>query len=595
MRPENTRIVRKHARIGIMDSDREAVGRLLKELGIRGYKADVIEQTEDLLRKIKSDRIDVLILAVDAWGGGRFKLIPLIKKSNNALPIIAVSGDDSLETAAKVREQGVFFYAIKPLDVSEIDVAIKNALARVPAVQRPITVIKQPPAASELENEVMDINDAARILKLSTSTLANLAKHGEIPASRIANRWYFVANQLYEWLRIRAAGNQDNYNALILETMDEGVAVVDRRLKIVSCNSAYLKSLDVSHGSVIGEACYRVSHRSIVPCDESTCPVRQAFKKQQVVKVLHVNYDNEGNERYCDIVALPIKDIHGNVDKVLEIIRDNTEVHRLNRHLNGIMRFFARESKATLGTVMMNISALTDETLSMTIENSKRNEMLANSLCSLKLMHDMLRNYIVSYHVENGRLQCNKSTVHVADSIVHPVVVGAGTLLRKKAVTIDTSFGQLRPVSCDTELMKVALTNMINSAAKYAVNGSKIECSVETDKTDFIMRVSNVGIGIPHSKLQSLSADDLNTEQQDMSDAEMGLRIARAIAEKHNGMMSIESGYLVGDKPISFDEFWSREHSTLFGKVNYREYSIFQLRIPCVNGRGKVEVKNEGN
>lgn len=575
--------MRKHARIGIMDSDRGTVERLTKELAIVGHKLEVIEKTNILLRKVKNDLLDMLILAVDAWGGGRFELIPLIKKLNRSLPIIAVSGDDSLETAAKVREQGVFFYALKPLDMHEISIAVKNALARIPTVQRPITVVKQPSAMSEFGNEVLDIGEACKIMKMSKNTLTNLAKQGEIPASRIANRWYFVRNQIFEWLRLRAAGNQEDYSTLILETMDEGVAVVDRKLKIVSCNSAYLKSLDVTHDSVIGEPCYRVSHRSLVACDESTCPVRQAFKTQQAVKFLHVNYDKEGKERYCDIVALPIKDAYGHINNVLEVIRDNTEIYSLNRHLNGIMRFFARESKATLGTVMMNISALADEDLSLVIGNSKRNEMLMSSLCSLKLMHDMIRNFIVSYQEENRRLQCNKSAVHIAENIINPVIAEASPLFRKKAITIDTEIGSLKPVYCDIELMKIAFTNMINTAAKYAMNGSKIQCSIKTDGVDLYIKVANVGEGIPYDKLQNISDGSSDTEQQGMSDTEMGLHIARMIAEKHDGILSIESGYIINDKPTSLDEFRTSEHYGSLGKVRYKGFAAFQLRIPCAD------------
>ncbi|KPK73842.1 hypothetical protein AMJ87_00575 [candidate division WOR_3 bacterium SM23_60] len=563
-----------------MDNDRGSVELLLRELRNLGYKTEAIEQTNILLRKIKNDLIDILILAVDAWGGGRFELIPLIKKLRRSLPIIAISGDDSLETATKVREQGVFFYALKPLDVHEIDIAVKNALARKQTFQRPIAVVRQPVARSEIEHEVLDINEASRILKLSKKTLAKLAKQGEIPASRIANRWYFIRNQICDWMRVRAAGNQGNYSTLILETIDEGVAVVDKRLKIVSCNSAYLKSLDVARDCVIGESCYRVSHRSVVPCDDSECPVRKAFKTQQAVKVLHINYDNEGKEHYCDVVALPIKDKHGNVNSVLEVIRDNTEIHSLNRHLNGIMRFFARESRATLGAVMMNISALVDENLSATIGNSKRNEMLVSSLCSLKLMHDMIRNYIVSYQVENGKLQCNKSTVHVADNIIHPVIVGSAPLLQKKAITIDPNIAQLRPAYCDVELIKVAFTNLINTAAKYAASGSMIQCTAEADDSDLVILVSIVGTGIPYEKLRVVSDGGLDVEQQDMSDAEMGLHIARTIAEKHDGVLSIESGYLIGNKPVSFDDFRTSEQYSSLGRVNYREFATFQLRIP---------------
>ncbi|UCG30155.1 MAG: PAS domain-containing protein [candidate division WOR-3 bacterium] len=582
MRPGDARSSRKHAHVAIMDSDRETVEQLLKELRKLGYKAEAIEQTKTLLRKVKNDLIDVLILAVDAWGGGRFELIPLIKRLNRSLPIIATSGDDSLETAGKVREQGVLFYAMKPLDMREIDIVLKNALARGPKYQRPITFVKPTRAENDRENEILDINEASRTLKLSKNTLARLAKQGEIPACRIGNRWCFIRNQIYEWLRIRAAGNQCNYNTLILETMDEGVAVVDRRLKIISCNSAYLKALDIPRDRVIGEPCYRVSHRSVAPCDEPICPVRKAFKTRQAVKVLHVNYDNEGKERYCDVVALPIKDAHGDITSVLEIIRDNTEIYNLNRHLNGVMRFFARESKATLGTVMMNISALADENLSATIDKSKRSEMLVSSLCSLKLMHDMIRNYIVSYQVENGRLQCNKSIVHIADNIIYPVIFETAPLLRKKAISIDTFIGNLKPTYCDVDLMKVAFTDMINSMAKYAMNGSKIRCSVETDG-DFVMVVSGVGAGVPHEKFQNLSDGSLDVEHQEMSDAEMGLYIARRIAEIHDGGLNIETGYIVGDQHVSYDEFRATRQYSHLEVVSNTEFIRLQLRIPHID------------
>jgi excisionase family DNA binding protein len=583
MRPESIRTVRKHARIGIMDSDREAVEWLMKELGMRGYRLILIEQTNTLLRKVKNDMIDILIIAVDPWGGGRFELIPLVKTWNRSLPIIAVSSDDSLDTAAKVREQGVFFYAIKPLDIHEIEIAIKNALGRVASVQRPITVIRRQPPERGAENEVLGINEASKILKLSTTTLTKLAKQGEVPASRIGRHWYFVRDQIFEWLRVRAAGNQGNYSALILETMDEGVAVVDKKLRIISCNSAYLKSLDVAHDSVIGEPCYRVSHRSVVPCDESTCPVRQAFKTQKAVKALHVNYDNEGKERYCDIVALPIKDSHGDINSVVEVIRDNTEIHSLNRHLNDIMRFFARESKATLGTVMMNISALTNEDLSIAIGNSKRNEMLINSLYSLKLMHDMIRNFIVSYQVENGKLQFNRCVTNIADGVIYPVIAEAAPLFRKRAIAIDTSIGTLKSVHCDVELMKIAFTNMINSAAKYAPNGSKIQCSVETDDIDLFIMVSNIGVRIPLDKLQVFSDSGLPVEHNDMSDIEMGLHIARMIAEKHDGMLSVDSGYIVDNNPVSFDDYRTNEQYNSLSEVCHSGFVTFQLKVPCAN------------
>jgi PAS domain S-box-containing protein len=580
MRRKNVKAAHKHARVVVMDRDRETAGQLLKELRDLGYSVEGIEQTKILLQKVRNDLIDVLILAVDAWGGGRFELIPVVKKLNRSLPIIAISSDDSLETAAKVREQGVFFYALKPLDIREIDIAVKNALARTPTWQRPITVIEQTQMGKELEHEILDIEAAGKVLNLSRNVLSRLAKQGEIPACKIASRWYFVRNQVYEWMRLRAAANECDYNRLILETMDEGVAVVDRKLKIISCNSAYLKALDVPRDQVVGEPCYRVSHRSVVPCDEPICPVRKAFKTQQAVKALHINYDSEGKERYCEVVALPIKDKRGDVNSVLEIIRDNTEMYILNRHLSSVMRFFARETKATLGAVMMNISALADDTLSKTIGPLKQREMLASSLCSLKLMHDMIRNYIISYQVENGRLRCSKDKVNVADGIINPVITETAPLLGKRKISVDTNISGAISTCCDIELVKVALTNMIICAAKYAKSGSNISCSGEIESGRVVIMVSGVGDGVPHEKFHVSSEGGLDIEQWDMSEAEMGIHIARRIAELHGGIFSIDTGYLVEERHVSFEEFRRSEQYCHLSRANGREFVTFQLRIP---------------
>lgn len=114
----------------IMDSDQEAVKQLTVALGKEGHKIESIVQIGRLFEKIKNEQIDVLILAVEVWGIKGYELIPTIKEMNSLLPIIVTSADDSVEVATRVREHGIFFYAIKPLDMKEIKLALKNALRR---------------------------------------------------------------------------------------------------------------------------------------------------------------------------------------------------------------------------------------------------------------------------------------------------------------------------------------------------------------------------------------------------------------------------------------------------------------------------------
>jgi len=82
----------------------------------------------ELLRKLKEEEADILLLDSSLEGIPSFDLLPLIKKSNPGLPVIALSDDSSLEMSKRVRFQGIFFLAMKPIDPAEIRTAVGDAI-----------------------------------------------------------------------------------------------------------------------------------------------------------------------------------------------------------------------------------------------------------------------------------------------------------------------------------------------------------------------------------------------------------------------------------------------------------------------------------
>jgi NADH:ubiquinone oxidoreductase subunit E len=82
----------------------------------------------ELLRKLKEEEADILVLDGSLEGIPSFDLLPLIKKSNPGLPVIALSDDSSLEMSKRVRLQGIFFLAMKPIDPAEIRTAVGDAI-----------------------------------------------------------------------------------------------------------------------------------------------------------------------------------------------------------------------------------------------------------------------------------------------------------------------------------------------------------------------------------------------------------------------------------------------------------------------------------
>jgi excisionase family DNA binding protein len=59
-----------------------------------------------------------------------------------------------------------------------------------------------------MDEEILDIEGAARVLGVSTRTVYTLARKGEIPAMRIGREWRFARRNLVEWVANSSQADQ---------------------------------------------------------------------------------------------------------------------------------------------------------------------------------------------------------------------------------------------------------------------------------------------------------------------------------------------------------------------------------------------------
>jgi DNA-binding NtrC family response regulator len=58
------------------------------------------------------------------------RAIPIVRKIDPGLPIIAIAHDESLEMERKARLAGIFYYLLQPLEVNEVRMSIMNAVQK---------------------------------------------------------------------------------------------------------------------------------------------------------------------------------------------------------------------------------------------------------------------------------------------------------------------------------------------------------------------------------------------------------------------------------------------------------------------------------
>jgi|GEM_PF-614 len=153
----------------IADLDEKSSSALAKLASESGYSVITCKVASEVIEKIQNARVDVLVMNVELEGVKGYEIVPTIKKIAPKLPIIMMSDDPSLEIAKKVHQAGVFYYAIKPLDLQEMKLAIRDAFKELEKTERMVTIstVKEEVLAvkKKKEAELIDGKAVAKRIK----------------------------------------------------------------------------------------------------------------------------------------------------------------------------------------------------------------------------------------------------------------------------------------------------------------------------------------------------------------------------------------------------------------------------------------------
>ncbi|KPL15893.1 hypothetical protein AMJ74_00430 [candidate division WOR_3 bacterium SM1_77] len=433
------------------------------------------------------------------------------------------------------------------------------------------------------QDEILTLKEVGTLLRIGESTLYNLALRGELPAFKVGREWRFMKGQLFQWLRNKADSSLKPTEKIILDSIEEGIAVIDQQYRVVLCNSAYIGNKDLREGQLEQERCFQVSLQAENPCSEALCPVQKVFRTGRSSKIERVRYSDDGHEQHYDVIAHPLKNQDGEIFHVIEIFRDQTEIHDLNRWLNWIADFVAFEIKSKLDNSMMNLSALSNGNLLETKPPKERKAVLSEAISSLKAIQDMIRNHLTSSSYSKGRLRLAITESDVESDILSPVLKEMESSLATCRMSVMTKVSVSSPLACDCELMKVVLNNLISNATKYGTKGTKIHCQVAEAGNDVLFIVTNEGIGIPPNRLSEIFKEYVRFDTEGQGGTGLGLYIVKTIAELHGGAVSAESGYYIRNNAISYSDFEAARQR--FGisegeKEKLKKFARFIVRIP---------------
>ncbi len=96
-----------------------------------GYRVETARAVSEIIRRVRNGKIQVVLMDDEVEGVKACDVVPLLKKINSRVQVIMISSEGSLSLVRRLRGAGIFYQAMKPIDLEEIRCAVECALEKI--------------------------------------------------------------------------------------------------------------------------------------------------------------------------------------------------------------------------------------------------------------------------------------------------------------------------------------------------------------------------------------------------------------------------------------------------------------------------------
>lgn len=311
----------------------------------------------------------------------------------------------------------------------------------------------------------------------------------------------------------------------ILESMREGVVVVDTRGRVVEINPPARKMLRLPEEGVLGRAANTVlgSLANWESMGEADSPIE-------------VRVEGEAGERWIAVSSSQLTDRRGRTVGRLVVLRDTTEAQLLERMREDLWRMLVHDLSNPLGVVKVGLDTLLEcqdlssdglQVVKLAQKGISRALLLVNTILDLNKL-------------ERGQIPLDRQAVSLG-CIVMEVVQSMKPLADKRSIQLEIALpDDLSTAWADKPLVTRILQNLLDNAIKFSSAQGVIRVMGWELAEDLALSVWNSGPGIP-PELQRQVFHKFATGRHKQRGSGLGLAFCKLAVEAHGGQISVES------------------------------------------------------
>lgn len=319
------------------------------------------------------------------------------------------------------------------------------------------------------------------------------------------------------------------------DNMPDLVMCLDRNLRIVRANKALADALGLPFDKILGHTCYSLMHGpDALP---ESCLSYKAIKEGK-------GYTAEGTIEMMGrdflVTATPIFDNSGSVYGAIHIMRDVTELKRIQHELR------SKEKLAAIGEISGSIAheiknpffAITSgiQVLQSKLKLSKDQKETLDIILHETMRVDRLIRQLLD--LSTPQKMC-PSSIHVMQLMEDVISLNQGLAVAKCMKITKVVPADMPPIPGDRDKLEQVMINLLQNAIEASERGGSIEisCGIDDRRHCATISIKDRGSGIPEEFREEVFRPFFSTKKGNTG---MGLAISKKIVTNHRGDIRFE-------------------------------------------------------
>jgi two-component system sensor histidine kinase/response regulator len=223
------------------------------------------------------------------------------------------------------------------------------------------------------------------------------------------------------------------------------------------------------------------------------------------------------------------------------------DLEKLNQTKNKLFSIVSHDLRAPIATVQGYLEAISH------MDMSKENwEDVKGGLIQMTQSTDiMLSNLLIWSKSQMDGIKSDKKRINLADTLI-PVIEVFQSIAIAKKITLDYSIKQALMVNADQNMLQLVIRNFLSNAIKFTHPGGNVNLKVISDELNFIIQISDTGIGMTDEIKKSLfnvtAESSYGTKNE--KGIGLGLNLCKEFTEIQGGKIGFKS--VIGQGSVFF-------------------------------------------